>query len=42
VPFTPGEQATTLPTRATRAGIAIHTYQAAGEPTYGSFALDDQ
>jgi dihydrofolate reductase len=29
-------------TRATRAGVAIHTYQAAGKPTYGSFALDDQ
>ncbi len=28
--------------RTTGAGVAIHVYTPAGEPTYGSFALDDQ
>jgi dihydrofolate reductase len=31
-----------LDTRATSTGVAVHRYEAAGKPTYGSFALDDE
>jgi dihydrofolate reductase len=29
-------------TKTTSKGVAIHTYQPAGKPTYGSYALDDR